>query len=247
MVIAWTLSILSGAVATALLRAPVGGPTIASVALTAHTIAGAAIGAAVVWHLARSRKTRAQLAAALVAAAVTSGWFASRSFTPLTVAGHASAAFVALALLVEKARVVAWKTLAARAGSALLLFQIALAALVRHHVVGLAWHFLVGGAAAIAILVPAVVVTQDESAFIAEKRVARWAIAALLTQALLGVALLLMVAAGTDNVSLWRATMNAHVLVGTLTLLAAASFSHVLAAGGHRVIAHRNRRSIAPS
>src|SRR5262245_65632845 len=127
MVIAWTLSILSGAAATALLRAPVGGPSIASVTLTGHTLAGAAIGAAVVWHLARSRETRAQLAAALVAAAVASGWFASRSFAPFTVAGHAIAAFVALALLVEKARVVAWKTLAARAGSALLLFQIALA------------------------------------------------------------------------------------------------------------------------
>ena len=48
-------------------------------------------------------------------------------------------------------------------------------------------------------------------------------------QALLGVALLFMIAAGTDNVLLWRATMNAHVLVGTLSLLAASSFSHVLA------------------
>ena len=247
MAIVWTLSILSGAAATALLRAPIGGPTIAWVALTAHTIAGAAIGAAIVWHLARSRRARSALAALLVAAAVVSGWLASRSFTPFTVAGHAIAAFAPLALLVEKARVVAWKTLAARAGSALLLFQIALAALVRHHLVGLAWHFFVGGVAATAILVPAVVVTQDESAFVAEKRGARWAIAAVLMQALLGVALLLMVAAGTDNLALWRATMNAHVLVGTLTLLAAASFSHVLAAGGHRVMARRNRRSIAPS
>jgi hypothetical protein len=231
MVIAWTLSILSGAAATALLRAPVGGPAIASTILTAHTIAGAAIAAAVVWHLARSRQPRSPVAASLVAAAVASGWLASRSFSPFTVAGHAIAAFAALALLVEKARSVAWKTLVARTGSALLLFQIAFAAFVRHHVVGLAWHFLVGGVAATAILVPAVAVTQDESAFIAEKRAARWAIAALLTQALLGVALLMMVAAGTDNVPLWRATMNAHVLVGTLTVLAAAAFSHVLAAG----------------
>ena len=231
MVIAWTLSILSGAATTALLRAPVGGPAIASVTLTAHTVAGAAIGAAVVWHLARSRTPRAQLASSLVAAAVASGWLASRFFTPFTVAGHTIAAFAPLALFVENARPLAWKTLGARIGSALLLLQIALGALVRHHLVGLVWHFLVGGLAAIAILVPAVAVTQDESAFIVEKRAARWAIAALLTQALLGAALLMMVAAGIDNLPLWRATMNAHVLVGTLTLLAAAAFSHVLAAG----------------
>ena len=229
--IAWTSSILSGAAATALLRAPVGGPAFALVALTAHTIAGAAIGAVVMWHLARSRKTRARLTAVLVAAALASGWLASRSFTPFTVAGHTIAAFAPFALFVEKTRPLAWKTFVARVGSALLLLQIALAALVRHHVVGLAWHFLVGGLAAIAMLVPAVAVTQDESALSVEKRAARWVIAALLTQALLGVALLLMAAAGTDNVLLWRATMNAHVLVGTLTLLAAASFSHIIAAG----------------
>jgi len=223
------ISILSGAAATALLRAPVGGPALASATLIAHTIAGAVIGAIVVWHLARSRKPRALPAASLVAAAITSGWLASRSFTPFTVAGHTIAAFLPLALLVENPRPLAWKTWVARVGSALLLLQIALGALVRHHVVGLAWHFLVGGLAAIAILVPAVAVTQDEPALVVEKRAARWAIAALLTQTLLGAALLLMIAAGTDNVPLWRAAMNAHVLVGTLTLLAAASLSHVLA------------------
>ena len=194
-------------------------------------IIGVSIGSAVAWYLVRSGQKRAQLTASLVAAAVASGWFASQSFTPFTVAGHTIAAFAPLALLVRKAPPLAWKTLAARIGSALLLLQIALAALVRHHVVGLAWHFLVGGLAATAVLVPAVAVTQDESAFVREKRAARRTIAAVLTQALLGAVLLLMIAAGTDNVPLWRIVMNAHVLVGMLTLLAAASLSQILAAG----------------
>jgi hypothetical protein len=41
---AWVSSILSGADATGLLRAPVGGPGIASATLTAHTIVGATLG-----------------------------------------------------------------------------------------------------------------------------------------------------------------------------------------------------------
>ena len=230
LVSAWAASLLTGAATTGLLRAPIGGPAIATVALTAHTIAGAAIGAAVVCHFARSQRPRAPLAASLVAVAVASGWLASRAFTPFTVAGHTIAAFAPFALFVERARPLAWKTFVARVGSALLLVQLALAVLVRHHVVGLVWHFLVGGLAATAILVPAVAVTQDDMALVVQKRAARWAIAALLTQAFLGAALLLMIAAGTDNVPMWAAAMNAHVLVGTLTLLAAASFSHILAA-----------------
>lgn len=228
-VIGWTVSILSGAAATALLRAPAGGPVIASATLTVHTIIGVAVGSVAAWHLARSRKPRAQLAAAFAALAVASGWLASRSFTPFIVAGHAVAAFAPLALLVAKARPVAWKAIAVRVGLVLLLLQIALAALVRHHVIGLAWHFLLAGLAAMAILVPAVAVTQDEAAAAVEKRAARWAISAVLTQGLLGAALLMMVAAGSDNVPIWLAAMNAHVVVGTLTLLATAAFSHALA------------------
>ena len=231
MVTAWTMTILSGAAATAALRAPVGGPAIPSGVLVAHTIVGAAIASVVAWRLVRSRNARGQVAAALVAAAVASGWFAGRSFTPGAVAGHAMAAFAPLALLVENARAIGWKTLVARIGSVLLLLQIAIAALVRHHMVGLVWHVLVGGLAATAMLVPAVAVTQDEAAIVREKRAARWAIVALLAQTLLGAALLLMVGADTDNVPLWVATMNAHVLVGTLALLAAAALAQVLAAG----------------
>ena len=77
------------------------------------------------------------MAAAVAVAAVASGWLASRSFTPFTVAGHVIASFVPLALLVDDARALAWKVRFARFGSALLLLQLALAALVRHRVVGL--------------------------------------------------------------------------------------------------------------
>jgi hypothetical protein len=226
---AWAVSILSGAVTTGLLRAPIGGPGIASATLTAHMTIGVAIALVAAWQLVRLRKTRAQLTTALVAVAVVSGWSASRSFTPFAVAGHAITAFAPLALIVNKTRGRDWKTRVVRVGSVMLLLQLALAALVRHHLVGLAWHVLVGGLAATAVLVPAVAVTQDEAALVVEKRAARWAIAALLAQAFLGAALLLMVAAGTENVSMWLAAMNAHVLVATWALLAAAALSHVLA------------------
>ena len=231
LVSAWAVSILSGAATTGLLRAPIGGSAVASATLTAHMILGLAVASVAVWHLARSGKTRFPVAIALVAAAVVSGWSASRSFTPFAVAGHAIAAFAPLVLLVDNTRALAWPPRAARVGSVLLLFQVALAALVRHRVVGLTSHVLVGGLAATAVLVPAVVVTQDDAALVVEKRAARWAIAALLVQVLLGASLLLMVAAGTDNVPLWAAAINAHVLVGTLALLAAAALSYVLAAG----------------
>src|SRR5262245_59023228 len=145
LVSAWALSILSGAVATGLLRAPVGGPAIASAALITHTMVGVAVGSIVAWHVVRSRTKRAQLAAVLMAAAVAWGWWASRAFTPFAVAGHAVAAFAPLAIFVEPARAQTWKMRVARIGSVLLLLQLALAALVRHHIVGLPWHFLIGG------------------------------------------------------------------------------------------------------
>jgi hypothetical protein len=231
LVSASVISILSGAATTGLLRAPIGGPAVASATLTAHMIIGVATASVAVWYLARSRKTRAQVAIALVAAAVVSGWSASRSFTPFAVAGHAIAAFAPLALLVDNTRALAWPPRAARVGFVLLLLQVALAALVRHRVIGLTSHVLVGGLAATAVLVPAVAVTQGDEALVVVKRAARWAIAALLVQAFLGASLLLMVAAGTDNVPMWAAAINAHVLVGTLALLAAAALSYVLAAG----------------
>jgi hypothetical protein len=106
------------------------------------------------------------------------------------------------------ARALAWPPRAARVGAVLLLLQVALAALMRHRVVGLTSHVLVGGLAATAVLVPAVAVTQRDGALVVEKRAARWAIAALLVQAFLGASLLLMVAAGTGNVPMWAAAIK---------------------------------------
>jgi hypothetical protein len=82
-----------------------------------------------------------------------SGWSASRSFTPFRRGRTRDNGVRALALLVNKT---AGPTGDARrrVGSVLLLLQLALAAWC-DHIVGLAWHVLVGGLAATAVLVPA--------------------------------------------------------------------------------------------
>ena len=129
----------------------------------------------------------------------------------------------------SKSRARTWKAVVARIGFVLVLLQIALGALLRHQLIGLTWHLLAGGLAALAVLVPAVAVRQESSARIEERRAAKWAIASLLVQVSLGVAVLLMILIGTSNVQVWLATTIAHVAVGSLTLLAAAWLARVLA------------------
>jgi heme A synthase len=121
-----------------------------------------------------------------------------------------------------------WQASVAGVGVVLLILQIALGALVRHHLIGYGLHLLVAGLTALAILVPAVAVSQEPGATAVLKRAARLAIATLLVQLSLGVAVLFMILTGTASVYGWLLTTVAHVVAGTITLLAAASLAQVL-------------------
>ena len=241
MVAAWLLLIASGAFTTGLLRAPLGHPGLSPATLTSHIVVGAALGLIIVAHLLRTRHTKQLTPVALIAAAIAVGWFASRSFAPLTVAGHAALAAYAIVALVGPSgappSAVAstqsprtWKAWTARLGFVLLLIQIALGALVRHQLMPVVWHLLAAGLAALAVLVPAVAITQEPLATADERLAARGAIASLLVQVSLGVAVLFMILIGTPNTLIWLVTTVSHVVVGSLTLLAVARLTHVLEA-----------------
>ena len=113
-------------------------------------------------------------------------------------------------------------------GFLLLLVQVALGALVRHHLVPVVWHVLIGGLAAIGILVPAVAITQEPSVTLDRRRAARWAIAALLAQVSLGVGVLFMILVGPPSPLIWLMTSASHVVTASLTLIAAATLARVL-------------------
>jgi hypothetical protein len=207
--------------------------------LTSHMVLGAGLGLIIAMHLLRTWQTTRLWAVVSIGAAAISGWFASRSFTPLMVAGHAAFAAYATVALAAPATAVSltagtgqppgtWKTPVARLGFALLLLQIALGALLRHHLISVVWHLLTGGLAALAILVPAVATTQEPSAMRDERFAARWAIALVLVQVSLGIGVLLMILVGTPNAFIWLVTTASHVVAGSLTLLAAAALVRVL-------------------
>jgi hypothetical protein len=240
----WLSLIVSGASTTGLLRAPFAIAGVVPIVLTTHMVIGAALGFLTVGYLLRARRRADVWRATLVASALACGWFASGSFAPLVVAGHAAlAAFATVALAgrtpeathlrtvgTSMSRVPSWKAIVARIGFVLVLLQIALGALLRHHLIGLTWHLLGGGLATLAVLVPAVAVAQDSSTPVEERRAAKWAIASLLMQVALGVTVLFLILIGTANVQVWLITTIAHVAVGSLTLLAAAWLARVLAA-----------------
>ena len=72
--------------------------------------------------------------------------------------------------------------------------------------------------------------SRRTSTLVEERRAAKWAIASLLVQVSLGVAVLFLILIGTANVHVWLVTTIAHVAVGSLTLLAVAWLARVLAA-----------------
>lgn len=209
--------------------------------LISHMVFGAAIGLIIVVHLLQTRQTKPLSPVALIAAAIAVGWFASRSLAPLTVAGHAAlAAYATVALAAARGAAAStvvdsrfrhtWKASLARAGFVLLLIQVALGALVRHQLMAVLWHLLAAGLAALAILVPAVAITQEPLATEDERLAARWAIISLLVQLSLGVVVLFMILIGTPNTLFWLVTTASHVVVGSLTLVAVARLTRVLAA-----------------
>ena len=239
-VVGWLATMTSGALAASLLRLPTGIPLDGSLMILTHGVIAVAMGSAVIGHLVRSGPATALVPAVLVTATFVWGLFAVRSFAPSTVAAHATlSAYAALALaaggLSSKLAIGgpgrrSWQAVAAGAGVMLLTLQIALGALLRHHLMGYGWHLLVAGLAALSILVPAVAVSQDAGASSVLKRAATQAITSLLVQLSLGVIVLFMILTGRANVYAWLLTTVAHVVAGTIALLAAARLAYVLRA-----------------
>jgi hypothetical protein len=241
--VAWLLVVVSGALATSLSRAPVVNPAVVA---DAHRVLGAGVGLFAVGGLVWLGGRRRNLGAVLAAAVMLTGWLADRSFAPRIAAAHAALAGFGVIAAAGLARsrfaaqaparqpdspgsgTAAWVVRSARIAAWLVLAQIASGALLRHHLMSLTWHLLLGGAAVIALLVPAVAIAQDESAPAVERRAAGWAIAATIAQASLGVAVLIMLFVGAPSVAVWLAATIAHVAVGSLTLLSVWSLVRVL-------------------
>jgi hypothetical protein len=243
-VLAWLLTMTSGALAASLVRLPTGVPGNPSLWFLAHAVIAVAIGSAVIGHLVRAHATGRLAPALFVAATFVCGLFVMRSFEPLASAAHAAlAAYAALALAasgrggLSGGMVIggpggrSWQASVAGVGVLLLILQIALGALVRHHLIGYGLHLLAAGLTALAILIPAVAVCQDAGAPAVLKRAASLAIASLLVQLSLGVAVLFMILTGTASVYGWLLTTVTHVVAGTITLLAAARLAHALRVG----------------
>ena len=202
----------------------------------AHGVIAVALGGAVTGHLVRAHATARLVAALLVTATFVWGFLTIRSFAPLTSAAHAALAAYAALALASTGSVLpmgspggrSWQAAVAGVGVMLLILQVALGALVRHHLIGYGWHLLVAGLAALAILAPAVAVSQDAGATAILKRAATLAIASLLVQLSLGVLVLFMIVTGSVNVYAWLLATVTHVVAGTVALLAAARLASVL-------------------
>lgn len=234
---AWLLLILTGALTTSLLRAPLILSGLMPVLLVAHMIGGAATAAIAIGYLTVFPSSRRWWGVTAVAGAGVCGWFAHQSLAPLVTASHAAIAAFAIIPLADlnvqappanDSRPPSWISRLARIGFVLVFLQVAVGAALRHHLVALTWHLVVGGLAAMAVLAAAVVTIQHESAPIANKQAARSAVATIVAQAALGVAVLFMMLIGPPNAGAWITITVAHVVVGSLTLLAVARFSHML-------------------
>jgi len=234
---AWLLLILSGALTSSLLRAPLVLSGVMPILLVSHMIGGAAIAIIAIGYVAAGPTPARWWRVTLVIGTGILGWLAHRSFAPLPTASHAAlAAFATIAL----ARVSfespandnpsppAWIPVVARIGFVLVFVQVAAGAALRHHLIALTWHLVIGGLAAMAVLSAAVVTVQHQTATMAEKQSGRFAIGAIVAQASLGAAVLFMMLIGPPNAGTWIAITVAHVVVGTVTLLAVGRFNSVL-------------------
>lgn len=243
-VVVWLVTMTSGSLAANLLRLPTGIAIDASLLFLAHGVIAVAMASAVIGHLVRAHATARFLPALFVTATFVCGFFTIRSFEPLTSTAHATlAAYAALALAatgtpglggilpIDGRRGRSWQAWVVGVGVLLLILQIALGALLRHHLIGYGWHLFVAGLAALAVLIPGVAISRDAGAAIVEKRAAWSAMISLLVQLLLGVVLFLMILAGSNNVSAWLLTTVAHVVTGTITLLTAARLAQILRTG----------------
>jgi hypothetical protein len=240
--LAWIGLIVSGALTTGLLRAPVSHPSVVPFAYQSHRFAGTLVGVLGLTQLIHPARRNGQnwFGAALIGGTVALGWLGAASLEPRAVVAHAFMAAVATVSLSSVASVAPesplsaarprarWITVSAQLAVGLVSAQVAVGAMLRHQQIGLTSHLVVGGLAVVVLLAPAVAILQDEAARAVERRVARWAITAVVFQVALGVAVLLMILIGPPSVTAWLAATVAHVTVGTLTLVAAARFLFTL-------------------
>jgi hypothetical protein len=235
--VAWLLLIVSGGLMTSLLRAPLVLSGVMPILVMVHWIGGVVIAIIAMARLIYTRGVTRWWRVMLIAATPVCGWLAHRSFSPHTAATHAAlAAFATIALAGFRRRTRTdradparrWTAFLSRVGFSLILVQLAAGAALRHHVIGLPWHLFIGGLATMAVLGSAVPTTQDRQATLAEKRAAASAIAAILMQVSLGTAVLFMMLMGPPDAFTWIGTTVAHVVVGSLTLLAVTGFMGLL-------------------
>ena len=231
----WVTVILSGAVATSFLRAPLSNPSIGPATLTAHRVGGIAVAALLVFLLLRDRSRR--LPAAFVSATVITGLLAGRSFAPSTAALHAWLAIVTTATLAAVTFPAAspgvrlrWTAIAAHLGLVLMVLQALIGAMLRHHLTSLGWHVLLAGLASIAVLVPAVSTLQRAAQDQRTLVCAALAIAATVTQVTLGTGVFVLMVTGNPTVTQWVSTTVAHIVFATLTVVTTAVFAAALRA-----------------
>jgi hypothetical protein len=231
--VAWLVLIASGGLMTSLLRAPHVLSNVVPLLVISHLIGGTVVAIAAIAGLIYARGMTRWWRLMLVAAVPLSGWLAHRSFSPRQAAAHAAlAAFAIIALTTYgfgSRHSIAYKArpltlVLSRVGFGSILVQLAAGAALRHHVIGLAWHLFIGGLATMAVLGSAVPTTQDQQSTLAEKRAAATVVAAILVQVSLGTAVLFMILLGPPNDVTWISATVAHVLVGSVTLLAVSRF-----------------------
>jgi len=231
--VAWLVLIASGGLMTSLLRAPHVLSSVAPIIVISHLIGGAVVAIAAIAGMIYARGMTRWWRVVLVAAVPLSGWLAHRSFSPLQAAAHAALAALAIIALTtfgfgsrhsiaHNAR--PWTLVLSRVGYGVILVQLAAGAALRHHVIGLAWHLVIGGLATMAVLGSAVPTTQDQQSTLSEKRAAAAVIAAILVQVSLGTAVLFMILLGPPNDITWIGATVAHVVFGSVTLLAVGRF-----------------------
>ena len=237
----WLLVILCGALTTSLLRAPLVLSGVLPIVLVSHVLGGALMAAIAIGQLTVARPSRCWWRVTLIAGTAVCGWLAHQSFAPLTIASHATlAAFAILALTGVDVGALASIdsrprpriSVLAQVGFVLTVVQVGAGAALRHHLIGLAWHILIGGLAAMTVLGAAAATLQHQTTSSAEKQAAKSAVAAIVAQASLGVAVLFMILIGPPNAGTWIGVTVGHVVVGSLTLLAVARLHGALRCHG---------------
>jgi hypothetical protein len=251
-VVLWLAVIISGAVTTSFLRAPLSNPAIGPATFTVHRLGGTAVAALLVILLLRDRSrvrglavqpalrtwpVRRRLAAAFVSATAITGLIAGRSVAPSMAALHAWQAIVTAITLATVTFPVSspgvrvrWTAIVAHLGLILMVLQAAIGAMLRHQLTSLGWHVLLAGLASIAVLVPAVSILQRAEHDRRTLVCASLAIAATVTQVLLGTGVFVLMVTGNPTVTLWVSATATHIAFGTLTVVASAIFAAALRA-----------------